>query len=112
MCCSVSVPPTARLADFDRLDICAAYNVYSQTFGWSRFEHAIQARLSRLDYKPCDSDQRLRTLSDNAKAIYAGLVRRHQGVALAISRFERKARGRAVLSNASIVALSFMGGAQ
>jgi hypothetical protein len=66
--------------NFDRFDICAAYNVYSVLWGGDgcTYENTIQVRLSRLDYKPASSEQTLAGLSDNAREIYQELVKRHQ----------------------------------
>ncbi len=68
------------MATFDRFDICAAFNLYAALWGGDgqRYENAIQVRLARIDYKPSRSEEFLCGLSENARAIYAGLVERRQ----------------------------------
>ena len=63
---------------FDKFDICAAYNLYSQLWGWDAYTHGIQARLCKLTYRPSNSEQGLSGCSENAQEIYLQLVRRHQ----------------------------------
>ena len=62
--------------EFDRFDVCAAYNVFSQLWGWDAYTHGIQVRLSRIAYRPSNSEQTLGGLSYNAREIYAALVAR------------------------------------
>jgi hypothetical protein len=66
------------MAEFDRFDIYAAYNVYSMLWGGDgcTYENTIQVRLSRLKYRPADSEQTLGGLSENAREVYNGIVER------------------------------------
>ena len=76
-------------ADFNRWDILAAYNVYSCSWGWDVYTHGIQRRLSRLRWRD-RSGECLEDLSENAKRIYGGLERRHQGHTVAYNRLRRR----------------------
>lgn len=76
---------------FDRFDICAAYNLYSQLWGWDNYTRGIQARLHGLRYRAGDSAQRVETLSDNAFAILENKVlARHGRHAASALRRERR----------------------
>lgn len=77
------------MPEFNRWDIMAAYNVYSQLWGWDAYTHGIQARLVRLRYRD-PSAETLEALTPNAKEIYGRLVRRHQGHSVAYDRLHRR----------------------
>ena len=77
------------MCDFDRYDICAAYNMYSVLWGWDSYTHGIQARLSRFRWRD-PSGERLETLSDNAKRIFGALVRRREHDSIAYDRLRRR----------------------
>jgi len=79
---------------FDRFDICAAFNLFSCDYGWDPYTHGIQTRLSRMHYRPSRSEEYLPGLKENAKAIYAHLVRKHYPEIVAYNRLTRRARGR------------------
>lgn len=75
---------------WDRFDICAAYYhfvcltiVRSKHYSLDeiiRYQLGVYMQLHRLRYKPGLSDSKLSNISDNAKAIYMGLIRKHLGV--------------------------------
>jgi len=66
------------MTTFDRFDILDAYNIYSQDWGWDDYTHGIQARLARMHFTSARGAETFRGLSENARAIYRGLVeRRH-----------------------------------
>jgi hypothetical protein len=75
--------------EFNRWDVLAAYNVFSQLWGWDGYTHGIQARFSRLRYRDPGAEA-LEDLSDNAKRIYGHLERRHHGHAVAYGRLRRR----------------------
>jgi hypothetical protein len=75
--------------EFNRHDICAAYNLFSQSWGWDAYTHGIQARLTRLRYRDPGAET-LEDLTANAKAIYGRLERRHHGDAVAYNRLHRR----------------------
>ena len=79
---------------FDRFDICAAYNLFSQHYGWDGYTCDIQARLARIDYRPAASEQYIKGLSENAKAIYGALVRKHARINVGLERLDRALKGR------------------
>lgn len=78
---------------FDRFDICAAYNLFSCFYGWDAYTHGIQCRLSRMRYRS-PSEETLDGLTENAKEIYAALVRKHAAVNVAYDRMIKRAKGR------------------
>jgi hypothetical protein len=71
---------------FDRFDICEAYYMYDVLWGPTPYG----ARLHRMKYKPHHSLD-LDTMSENAKAIYGALVRRHQRLYVGYERYYRRA---------------------
>ncbi len=77
------------MPEFDRWDILAAYNVYSQLYGWDHYTHGIQARLSRLHYHS-PAEQTVEQLSANGKLIFGRLVRKHQAKDVAYTRLNKR----------------------
>jgi len=79
---------------FDRSDILAAYNLYSCFYGGDgyHYENGIRCRLSRIKYRPSQSEEYLSGLSENAKEIYAALVRKHNSTLVATERFIKRYR--------------------
>jgi hypothetical protein len=75
---------------FDRFDICNAYFMYSILWGHDSYTNGIQSRLRRIGYRPARSEEYLEGMSENAKAIYGALVRRHQGDFVAYERLYRR----------------------
>ncbi len=61
---------------FNRHDICTAYNLFSQHYGWDDYTYGIQARLDKIRFKPARSEEFLSGLSDNARGIYDAMVYR------------------------------------
>ena len=80
----------ASVPEFNRFDVCAAYNVYSQLWGWDSYTHGIQARLARMGWEAGAGSGRLEDLTENAKAIFGTLERRHQASAVAYNRLRRR----------------------
>jgi hypothetical protein len=78
---------------FDRHDICAAYRLYATFYGGDGYHYAnaITCRLSRLNYRD-HSTEKLEGLSDNAREIYAKLVRRCEPKLIAMERFLKRYR--------------------
>ena len=62
---------------FDRFDICAAYNLFSCLWGWDTYTHGIQVRLSRIQYRPAPLEEQIQGLTENGRAIFGALVRKH-----------------------------------
>lgn len=71
--------PTYNSSVFDRFDILAAYNVFSQYAGWDNYTRGIQSRLRTLGYKPSRSETLIEGLSDNAGDILLALTERRLG---------------------------------
>lgn len=79
---------------FNRWDILAAYHLFSVHYNGDRYTNGIGCRLSRLKYRPTHSEEYMSGLSDNGKAIYAALVRRHYAINVAYDRMIKRANGR------------------
>jgi hypothetical protein len=71
---------------FDRYDICEAYAAYAQL--WAPIRN-IDERLHRIGFRlsPCFS---LEGMSENAKEIYGGLVRRNERLLVGFKRLYRR----------------------
>jgi hypothetical protein len=64
---------------FDRFDICCAYNLYSQLYGWDDYTRGIQSRLRTIAFKPSHSDEFVERINENAQDILLELVARKKG---------------------------------
>lgn len=78
------------MCEFNRWDICAAYNMYAVGYNGDAAANEIGCRLSRLRYRPARSEETLAGLSENAKAIYGSLVRRHNALFVGYERLARR----------------------
>lgn len=72
---------------FDRHDICAAYAMYDLLWGPTPYGSRVRRVGFRLGY-----DASLEKLSENSKAIYGRLVREHNRLYVAFSRFQKRNR--------------------
>ena len=64
---------------FDRFDICCAYNLYSQLYGWDDYTRGIQSGLRTVKFTPGYSEESVEGLNENARDILLDLVAKHRG---------------------------------
>jgi hypothetical protein len=65
------------MAEFNRFDICEAYNLYAVAYNGEAYTNEIHVRLSRLKFRPSNEAEYLCGLTENGREIYANLVETH-----------------------------------